>query len=320
MLIVAKVASWSFEKRLEETFTRTLPKLGPEARAQLQAVIDPTSLAIISGVLVAWVVSHAVGIGEIIDIIILALGITAIGFAVFTGLDYLYDFAAGVYQAKTIHDIDKAADDLAKAISILGIQAVLAILFRGAKSPRTGKGGRIPREILGDAPPKTPGIRFKPTVIKTPELPAGEGVTSFWGNIFISTYSSADDYAAILLHERVHQFLTPKLYILREYRVNNRAASYLRSSLYRYIEEALAETIAQVGIYGIRQFFTGIRFPVKSGYMFLTKGGGFDPYFAGSGAITEAAGLIFNGMVSGIAFELRFQPANVPVRGISAKK
>jgi hypothetical protein len=320
MLIVAKVASWSFERRLEETFTRTLPKLGPEARAQLQAVINPTSLAIISGVLVAWVVSHAVGIGEIIDIIILALGITAIGFAVFTGLDYLYDFATGVYRAKTIHDIDKAADDLAKAIGILGIQVVLAILFRGAKSPRTGKGGRIPQKLLGAPPPKTPGIRYKPTVRESLSLPAGEGRTSLWGDIAVSTHSSADDRAVILLHERVHQFLVPKLYVLREYRVNNRASSYLRSSLYRYIEEALAETIAQVGVYGIRQFLTGIRFPVKSGYMFLIQGGGHYPYFTGSGAITEAAGLLFNGMVSGIAFELRFQPTNVPVREVSAKK
>jgi hypothetical protein len=313
------VASWAFEKRLEEILTRTLPKLGPEARAQLQAVINPTSLAIISGVLIAWVVSHAVGIGEIIDIIILVVGIAAIGFAVFTGLDYLYDFAVGVYRAKTKHDLDKAADDLAKAISILGIQTVLAILFRGAKSPRTGNGGRVPREILGDAPPRTPGTRYKPTVIESSEFPAGEGVTSFWGNITVSTHSSASERAAVLLHERVHQFLTPKLYILREYRVNNRAASYMRSSLYRYIEEALAETVAQVGVHGFRQFFTGIRFPVKSGYMFLTKGGGFDPYFTGKGAITEATGLLFHGMVSGIAFELRFQPTNVPVREIAVK-
>lgn len=179
------VASWSFERRLEETLTRTLPKLGPEARAQLQAVINPTSLAIISGVLIAWVVSHAVGIGEIIDIIILVVGIAAIGFAVFTGLDYLYDFAVGVYRAKTIHDLDKAADDLAKAISILGIQTVLAILFRGAKSPRTGNGGRVPREILGDAPPKTPGIRYKPTVKESP-APLREKAKLVFGVISLS--------------------------------------------------------------------------------------------------------------------------------------
>jgi hypothetical protein len=113
----------------------------------------------------------------------------------------------------------------------------------------------------------------------------------------------------------VHQFLAPKLYVLREYRVSNRASSYMRSSLWRYIEEALAETVAQVGVHGIRQFFTGIKFPVQNGYMYLTKGGGYSPHFTGSGAVTEAAGLLYNGTVSGIAFELRFQPNNIPIAG-----
>lgn len=54
--------------------------------------------------------------------------------------------------------------------------------------------------------------------------------------------------------------------------------------------------------------------------MFLTKGGCFDLDFAGNGVITEAASLLFIGTVSGITFELRFQPTNVPVRKISAKE
>lgn len=303
------VSSWSFERRLEVTFDRTLPKLGPEVRAQLEAVVNPTSLAIIAGVLVAWLVSHAFGIGEIIDIIILVVGIASIGFAIFTGLDYLYDFASGVYHAKTANDLDKASDDFAKAISILGIQAVLAILFRGARTPRISRGGRIK---LGNAP-RTPGIRFKPSVRRDPKLAAGQGSTSFWGNITVSTKGSANDQAVVLLHERVHQLLAPKIYVLRQYRASNRASSYMRSSLWRYIEEALAETVAQVGVHGVRHFFTGIRFPIQNGYMFLTKGGGYSPLFTGSGAIPEAASLLYNGTVSGIAFELRFQPDNIPI-------
>lgn len=304
------VASWPVDKRLEETFKRTLPKLVPEARSQLQAVISPASLAMIGGILVAWIVSHAFGIGEIIDIIILVIGIAAIGFAVFNGLDYLYDFASGVYGAKTLQDLEKAADDLAKAIGILGVQAVLAILFRGAKVPRTGRGGRI---RLGSAP-KTPGMRYKPTIKKSPALPAGEGSTSFWGNITVSTHGSASEQAVVLLHERVHQFLTPKLYILREYRASNRAASYMRSSLWRYIEEALAETIAQVKVNSFRKFFVGIHFPINNRYMYLWQGGGYAQSFKGSGALPEAASLLYNGVVSGIAFELWGQPDNIPVR------
>ena len=302
------VAAWSFDKRLEAIFQRTLPKLAPEARAQLSAVLNPQALAIVAGVLVAWIVSHAFGIGEVIDIIIAVVGAAAIGFAVFTGLDHLYDFAVGAYQARSEKDLDLAADNLAKAITILGIQTVLAVLFRGAKAPKTGSGGRI---NLGPPPPRTPGLRYKPTVRQDPTLAAGNGSTSFWGNITVSTQGSATDRALVLLHEKVHQFLMPKLYVLREYRASNRASSYFRSSLWRYIEEALAETIAQVGVTGIRNFFVGIRFPVKSGYMHLRRGGGFNPRFSGTGALPEAAGLLYNGTISGIAFEVWFMPANV---------
>jgi hypothetical protein len=303
------VGAWPFEKRLEETFRRTVPKLGPEAGAQLSALINPAALAIIAGVLIAWVVSHAFGVGEVVDVIILAVGVVSIGFAVFSGLDHLYDFAVGAYQAKTSQDIDRAADNLAKAIAILGIQAVLAVLFRGARIPQTGKGGRI---NLGPPPPRTPGLRYRPTVRQDPTLAAGNGSTSFWGNITVSTRGSATDRALVLLHEKVHQFLMPKLYFLREYRASTRASSYMRSSLWRYIEEALAETIAQVGVNGIRNFFVGVKFPVGSGYMYLTRGGGYSAHFGGAGAIPEGAALLYNGVVTGIAFDLWFEPGSAP--------
>ena len=301
------VATQSMQQRLEAVFQRALPRLAPEAAAQLGAIINPTALAIIAGVLVAWVVSHAFGIGEVIDIAIAALGLASIGFAVFTGLDHLYDFASGTYRAKTPKDLDLAADHLTKAIAILGVQTVLAILFRGAKAPKVGKGGRV---NVGAAP-RTAGLRYKPTIVRDPALRDGAGWTSFWGDIVVSSRGSAAEQAVVLLHERVHQFLMPKLYVLRNYRMSTRAASYMRSSLWRYIEEALAETIAQVGVNGFKQLFTGLKFPVGNGYMFLRQGGGFDPAFTGFGAATEAAGLLYNGVVAGVSVQLWFQPANV---------
>jgi hypothetical protein len=125
---------------------------------------------------------------------------------------------------------------------------------------------------------------------------------------------STTEQAVVLLHERVHQFLAPKLYLLREYRANARGKSYFHSSLWRYIEEAMCETVAQVGVNGFRKFFVGIKFPVGNGYMFLTKGGGFESEFTGFGLLPEAAALIYNGMVYGIVIELRFAPQSPPVR------
>lgn len=301
------VSGWTFERKLQETLTRTLPKLGPETRAQLAAIITPEALAIVAAVLVAWVVSHAFGVGEIIDIILAVVGVIAIGMAVFAGLDHLYDFAVGTYRARTDADLEVSAGHLAAAIGILGIQAVLAVLFRGRP-----QGGRV---RVGPAPPRTPGSRYRPTITQDAGAAAGTGSTSFWGNIRVSTNGSATDRALVLLHEKVHQFLAPKLYLLRDFRVNNRGSSYFGSSLWRYIEEALAETIAQVGVNGFRQFFTGIRFPVENGYVYLTRGGGYSAVMRGHGIVPEAASLVATGTAAGIAFDLYFQtgtPSRAP--------
>ena len=179
---------------------------------------------------------------------------------------------------------------------------MLAVLLRGAKMPR---GGQLK---VGPPPPKTPGVRYKATVTIDPKLPAGQGSTSFWGNVQASSKGTAAEQQLVLLHERVHQFLTPKFYLLRNFRVANRAGSYFRSSLWRYVEEALAETIAQIGVRGVRQAFTGIRFSVANGYVFLTKGGGYGPAMTGAGVVPEGAGLIGNGVIQGIAFQLWFSP------------
>jgi hypothetical protein len=140
-------------------------------------------------------------------------------------------------------------------------------------------------------------------------LPAGEGSTSFWGDIRVSSYGSATEQAVVRLHEKVHQFLAPKLYLLRNYRVSNRASSYVHSALWRYIEEALAETVAQVGVNGVRELLVGIRFPIQNGYAFLTKGGGYNPVFTGYGVLIESGALFYTGMVAGIAVEMRFVPS-----------
>jgi hypothetical protein len=57
--------------------------LAPEARREIEKLIEPKTLAIVAGVLVAWVVSHLVGIGEIVDAILIGAGILAVGLSVF---------------------------------------------------------------------------------------------------------------------------------------------------------------------------------------------------------------------------------------------
>lgn len=295
---MASIGSLNFEQRLGEVFKRTLPKLGPDARNQLAALIAPESLAIIAGVLVAWVAGHAFGVGEIIDIVLGVVGFFSVGLAVFSGVDELFEFARLTYTANSDADLDRAATHLANGIAILGIQAVLAVLFKGR--PR---GARVP---VDGEPPVGSGLRYRPQIVEDPALPAGSGSTTFWGDVEVSTAGSAEDRAVVLLHEKVHQFLAPKFYPLRRFRVENRVGSYANTSVYRYVEEALAECIGQVGVNGFSKLFVGLKFPVENGYVYLVRAGGFSPWMGGTGLLPEAAGLLASGAVQAFSFQLWF--------------
>ena len=100
-------------------------------------------------------------------------------------------------------------------------------------------------------------------------LPAGAGRTDKFGNVIYSTLGSTEDVALARYHEKLHSLLSPKLSVLREFRADLRMAAYNRSSLVRYLEEALAETYAQLRVSGIKGLPTGIAFPVKNGYVTL---------------------------------------------------
>lgn len=304
----------AFAQKLGTVFQKCLAKIGPDARQELAALITPEALAIIAGVLVAWILGHLVGIGELIDIVIGVVGVLSIGLAVFSGLDELYAFAKQTYGATSDSDLDGAADHLAKAIAILGVQAVLAVLLKNA--PRLTP--KFKPMNVGPEPVRTPGLRYQPKTVGTSNLGAGEGATSFWGDMEYSTRGAPEEQRLVRLHEKVHQFLTPKVYLLRRFRVERHAASYVYSSLARYIEEALAETVAQVRVNGLRGL-EGWKFPVENGYVYWIKPGA-DPRafagFGGKGVIPEGAALIASGMTQGVAYRLFFK-ADAP--GPSAK-
>lgn len=303
------IASMPIEQRLALTVRKCAPKLLPGARDQLLACMTPETLGLVALTLVAWVVSHAFGVGEIIDIILFFGGFACLGLAVFSGLDELYGFASGVYYARTGRDLDIAAEHLSKAIAILGMAAVLAVLIRRAPT----KAG--PRPIPGPGP-SNGRIFYRPTTTPTSSIGPEGGFTSVWGDIEVSSLGTPAQQALALLHEQVHRFLTPKLYLLRNFRVTNRMRSYEYSSLWRYVEEGLAELIAQVGVNGFRSFFVGVRFPVQEGYVFLMRAGssptGPVAGVGGLGVIPEGAGLVGYGIIGGVELRLWYKEGYRP--------
>ena len=120
---------------------------------------------------------------------------------------------------------------------------------------------------------RTRGRLFEqPTITGDAKLPTGEGLTDKFGNITYSTAGSQTDQALALYHEQVHSFLSPKLRVLRNFRADFGMTIYSNSDLLRYLEEALAETYAQLRVNGLRGLPDGIRFPITNGYVTLERG------------------------------------------------
>lgn len=90
------------------------------------------------------------------------------------GSHHLYQFAVRACGARSSSDLDAAGAHFATAVGILGIQAVLAVLFRGA--PKTYRGG-LPRRT---GPVTARWMAYRPTIRwtkyepKVGRLPAGK--------------------------------------------------------------------------------------------------------------------------------------------------
>ncbi len=274
------IASMSLESRIEAVVKRAAAKLPAEVGRQLLTLIEPQSLAIIASVVVVWAGSQFFGVGEVADAVLIVAGWVAFGTVAFSAGHELIDFATETENAKTEADMDRAADHLARAITLLGVQTVLVLLLRRPRGAlreqymaTPGNPNPLPRATF-DNLPNNRWWGYKPSVTGNPRLAAGVGGTDVvTGDIEYSLAGTLQDQQLALVHETVHQILTPKLNLLRGLRGFLRAQGYNRSYILRYLEEALAETVAQMRVKGIirANVIEGLRFPVANGYVTVAK-------------------------------------------------
>jgi hypothetical protein len=268
------IAQLALRDKLKLTFEKTLPKLPAAAAEQFKALLDPEALAIVAGIVILWAGLHFTGIGEIADVILIVTAWATVGAVAWQAGNQLMAFARGVNGAKSDADLDEAADHLARAISMIGIQALLTLLLHTAPKPYAHKPPEITKGWWNFGPaPRSPGGKwfYEPSTTTVPpsRLRGGAiGETSIWGDIKIASGLSRSDYRATLFHELMHRFLTPKLYPLRELRAQIRIQGYARSVILRYLEEAMAETYAQLRTRGLdmNAFLEGVRFPIGPDY------------------------------------------------------
>lgn len=122
------VSEWSFSEKLGSSIERALAHLPEETAHKLQSMLSKESLDTVEVVSAAWLASHLVGIGELVDGAFVAGGLVSMGGEVIHVGQDLYAFAAGTHAATTEEGLDAAGAHLARAIATVGVDAAAALL------------------------------------------------------------------------------------------------------------------------------------------------------------------------------------------------
>jgi hypothetical protein len=107
-------------------------RLPAEARDQAMALVDPANLAIMAGALAVWVGAQATPVGWVVNIAMIGVGVAATGAVAVQVARELRDFALGVLSADDTADLRVAGDHLAKAVVLVGVDLVVALLLKKA--------------------------------------------------------------------------------------------------------------------------------------------------------------------------------------------
>lgn len=279
------VASWPREDKVLETLSRSKSHLGPAVGKQIDALMTPENLALMVATLVIWAASHFVGVGEVVDVLLLLVGAAMLGPSIVDVVKNLMEFGKCI-EARSEADLDRAAKAFADAFVQGGLTVVMAILLRkGAKSaqarvPNAGPTtswlevakprGKIGLPNVG-ADPSGKAIWSKVAETGDASLPAGEGSTTMFGEIVYSVQGSITEQQLVLLHERLHAALTPKFVLFRQLRAQLKWAGYSKSVFLQAIEESLAETYAQLRVNGFKGILRGIWFPIGNKYVSVSQ-------------------------------------------------
>jgi len=270
------ISTWSTTEKVAEAIRRSKKYLPAHLAEQVNMLLSPENLAILVGTLIVWAGSHFYGVGEIADVILLSIGAFAIGWSVVDVANMLYEFAVSSVNAQSEQDLDRAARAFAGAVVEGGITVIFAVLLRKSAKQLQATRGPSVRDVMRRRNPALENIgpdaqanqRWrKPTTTGDPALPPGQGVTTAFGDMTVSTAGTATEQQLARIHEIVHSFLSPRFILLRNFRAQLKAQSISRSALLTYLEEALAETIAQLRVNGLDGLLTGFKFPIANGYV-----------------------------------------------------
>jgi Putative peptidoglycan binding domain len=128
------VDEWSMEERFEYVLKHTGAHLGPDLRAQFNALLTPVNIGIMVGCLVVWAAGHFCGVSELTDAFLLGFGLVFMGKAAIDAARYLKNFVELTCTASSKDELEDAANDLAQAIAIIGVVAFFSLLAKVARA------------------------------------------------------------------------------------------------------------------------------------------------------------------------------------------
>ncbi len=145
------VANRSDVEKLSLAVEGSLPKLPRQLREKVSAMLTPKALATLAAIAAVWSGSHWIGVGEAVDVVLLGWGVWTLGPEALDVARDLYEFVTTAARAQTDKDIDRAADHFARAVAVIGVDGLAAVLthkaFKAVREMKGGAGG--PRRTGG---------------------------------------------------------------------------------------------------------------------------------------------------------------------------
>lgn len=121
------------------------------------------------------------------------------------GAAELFDFAMGAYRARADADLERAGQHFARAVVILGISTVQAILMRGQGRNVAARGKPQVHERISVSEP--PASVEKLRIARPKSISGGQlGTTDAFGAIRVSRNQPISEQRITLYHELVHRF------------------------------------------------------------------------------------------------------------------
>jgi hypothetical protein len=280
MTMALNVITMPLTDRLKEVLTRSKKNFGPDVSQAIDSLLSPTNLAILAGTLTLWAGSHLFGVGEVVDVLLLIVGAFTIGWSISDVAKDIYTFTEKTVNARSEADLEAASKAFSHAVVLAGITVIMALLLRrSARQIQAARGANVVDAMRPRSPglprvgpdPESGRIWSRPGIKNDPALGPGEGSTSPFGEVELSSAGSTTEQALVRAHELVHRFLTPRFGILRTFRVRLGMSGYMRSAFLQYLEEAIAETVAQLKVNGFSGVLEGVKFPVANGYVTISN-------------------------------------------------